>query len=146
VSKFFSTKKSIGTLSEVNVIPLVDIVFTLLIIFMIIAPMIHKGIEVQVPDSTVGETMPEHDFHMVSLTQEGALWFDNQEVTLETLPGYLHNMPADTPVYVQSDKHVPYGQVVDVITAIKEQGIRRVGLVTTPANTNRSNREEGQQQ
>ena len=59
MSKFFVTKKTAMTLSEVNVIPLVDIVFTLLIIFMILAPMIHKGIEVQVPDSSVGETLSE---------------------------------------------------------------------------------------
>jgi biopolymer transport protein TolR len=130
--RFFTTKQHIGTLSEVNVIPLVDIVFTLLIIFMIIAPMIHKGIEVQVPDSSVGAMMPEHDYHIVSITSEGELWFDNQIVTFETLQEYLQPLSQEETLYIQSDKQVPYGQVVDVLTYIKEHGIQRVGLVTTP--------------
>ncbi len=63
MSKFFVPKKTAMTLSEVNVIPLVDIVFTLLIIFMIIAPVIHKGIEVQVPESRPPATSPGYMEH-----------------------------------------------------------------------------------
>ena len=133
MSKFFTTKKTGVTLSEVNVIPLVDIVFTLLIIFMIMAPMIHKGIEVQVPESSVGETVPERTHHIITLTKEGILWFDNQEVLLEELPGYLQDISSEDTIYVQSDKNVPYGHVVNVITAIKESGLRNVGLITNPA-------------
>ena len=129
---FFNTKKPIGTLSEVNVIPLVDIVFTLLIIFMIIAPMIHKGIEVQVPDSSVGSMMPDHEYHIVSITHEGNLWFDNQNVTIETLQEHLQSLSQAETLYIQSDARVPYGQVVTVLTHLKEQGFQRVGLITTP--------------
>lgn len=132
MNKFFATKKNIGTLSEVNVIPLVDIVFTLLIIFMIIAPMIHKGIEVQVPDSSVGNMMPDHEYHIVSISQQGNLWFDSQSVTLETLQEHLQGLAPEETLYIQSDERVPYGQVVRVLTYIKEYGIQRVGLVTTP--------------
>lgn len=120
------------TLSEVNVLPLVDIVFTLLIIFMILAPMIHKGIEVQVPDSSVGEMVPEQDNHIVSITAEGALWLDNQEMTLDEFRNALRDLSAEDVLYVQSDKSVPYGDVVAIITVIKETGIRNVGLVTNP--------------
>ncbi len=131
-SKFFTTKKSGMTLSEVNVIPLVDIVFTLLIIFMIMAPMIHKGIEVQVPESAVGESVAEQSQHIVSITGEGQLWFDDQETTLEQLNTHLQDLPSDETIYVQADKSVPYGNVVEVISAIKISGIRQVGLVTSP--------------
>ena len=120
------------TLSEVNVIPLVDIVFTLLIIFMIMAPMIHKGIEVQVPDSSAGEPVPEQSQHIVSITREGNIWFDDQETTLENLQSHLQNIPSEEAIYVQSDKTVPYGTVIDIISEIKESGIRSVGLVTNP--------------
>ncbi len=113
-------------------IPLVDIVFTLLIIFMILAPMIHKGIEVQVPESSVGETVSERTHHIITLTKEGTLWFDNQEVLLEEIPGYLQDVSSEDTIYVQSDKQVPYGHVVNVITAVKESGIRNVGLITNP--------------
>jgi len=114
------------------VIPLVDIVFTLLIIFMIIAPMIHKGIEVQVPESSVGSMMPDHEYHIVSITQSGELWLDNQAVTLESLQEHLQSLPQEETLYIQSDANVPYGQVVSVLTFLKEHGFQRVGLVTTP--------------
>jgi biopolymer transport protein TolR len=132
VSRFFTEKKSINTLSEVNVIPLVDIVFTLLIIFMIIAPMIHKGVEVRVPESSVGKMMPEHDYHIVSITREGDVWFDNQEVTLETLQEQVRALTPEDTVYIQADTTIAYGNVIEVITYIKEHGIQKVGLVTTP--------------
>ena len=132
MAKFFTTKKTGATLSEVNVIPLVDIVFTLLIIFMILAPMIHKGIQVQVPDSSVGETVPEQSQHIVSITKEGNLWFDDQETTLENFQNHLQDIASDETIYVQSDKTIPYGLVIDVITEIKNNGIRNVGLVTNP--------------
>ena len=130
------TRKTIGTLSEVNVIPLVDIVFTLLIIFMIIAPMIHKGVEVRVPESSVGDILPEHNYHIVSITREGNLWFDNQEVSLETLQEQIKTLSSEDTVYIQADSTVMYGNVVEVITRIKDRGIQRVGLVTTPVQQN----------
>ncbi len=132
MSKFFVTKKTGPMLSEVNVIPLVDIVFTLLIIFMIVAPVIHKGIEVRVPDSSAGENVPEQAPHIVSITQEGTVWFDNQETTLENLRNHLQEISEEESIYVQADKTIPYGMVVDVITEIKEGGIRNVGLITNP--------------
>lgn len=131
-SRFFRSKKDWGTLSEVNVIPLVDIVFTLLIIFMILAPMIHKGIEVQVPESSVGETVSDQEQHIVSINREGQIWFDDREVSLEEIQTQLQTFSADDTIYVQADKDVPYGAVVKVISEIKENGIRNVGLVTSP--------------
>lgn len=130
--KFFGDKKTAMSLAEVNVIPLVDIVFTLLIIFMIMAPVIHKGIEVRVPDSSVGETVPERNHHIVSITQEGNVWFDDQEIPLENLKTHLQELSSEETIYVQADKTISYGMVVDVITEIKEGGIRNVGLVTNP--------------
>lgn len=128
----FSAKKHIGTLAEVNLIPMMDLVFTLLIIFMILAPMLHKGIEVQLPESSVGSTMPDHEYHIVSITQEGDLWFDNQSVTFEMLQEQLQRLSQEETLYIQSDGRVPYGQVVTVLAYLKEQGFQRVGLVTAP--------------
>jgi biopolymer transport protein TolR len=130
------TGKTRMILSEINMIPLVDLVFTLLIIFMIVAPMIHKGIEVQIPNSSIGESISDHKHHIITITKEGILWFDNQQITLEKLQGYLQNLSAKEIIYVRSDKNVPYGYVVDVITIIKENGIRNVGLITNPVAKN----------
>ncbi len=132
MSKFFVPKKTAMTLSEVNVIPLVDIVFTLLIIFMIIAPVIHKGIEVQVPESSVGKTVTDQQQHIVSITKEGKIWFDDQEIPAEQLKNHLKELSQDETIYVQADTTIPYGTVVEVISEIKDSGIRNVGLVTNP--------------
>lgn len=132
MSKFFTNKKTTQTLAEINMIPLVDIVFNLLIIFMILAPMIHKGVEVQVPESSAGESLSKQNQHIVSITREGRLWFDDQETSLEHLQEHLQTIAPDDTIYVQSDKSVPYGQVVEVISQIKENGLQKVGLVTVP--------------
>ena len=129
---FFSAKKPIGTLADVNLIPLMDLVFTLLIIFMILAPMLHKGIEVQLPESSVGNMIPDHEYHIVSITQEGNLWFDNQSVTLETFQEHLQGIAQEETLYIQSDERVPYGRIVGVLAYLKERGFQRVGLVTEP--------------
>ncbi|PID60196.1 protein TolR [candidate division KSB3 bacterium] len=147
-SRFFRSKKSFGTLSDVNMIPLVDIVFTLLIVFMVLAPMIHKGIEVQVPESAAGETVVDQERHIVSLNQEGRIWFDDQEMSLEELRARLQSVSSEDTLYVQADKYVPYGEVIAVISEIKGHGIGNVGLVTSPrpsqqnARDNRTGRSE----
>ena len=99
---------------------------------MILAPVIHKGIDVQVPESPAGETIHEEKQHIISITKEGALWFDDQEISLETLQDSLQHVAENDTVYVKSDKTIPYGTVVDVISTIKEHGIHQVGLVTIP--------------
>lgn len=132
MAKFFTAKKSIGTLSEINLTSLIDVVFNLLIIFMIITPLVHKGIDVQVPDSSVGEVSPEETSHIVSITKQGTIWFDDRQITFDQLAGYVQGLPAEETIYVQADKHISYGTVIDVISAVKKQGIRRVGLVTNP--------------
>ncbi len=132
MSKFSITKRTGGTLSEINLIPLVDLIFNLLIIFMIVAPMIHKGIEVKLPSSTVGESVSDHKHHIITITKESAIWFDSQETTLEQLPTHLQTVLPEEILYIRSDKAVPYGYVIDVITAIKQHGIRNVGLITNP--------------
>lgn len=137
MNRFLTTKKQISTLAEVNVIPLVDIVFTLLIIFMIIAPMIHRGIEVQVPESSVGSTLPDHDYHIISLELDGTLWFDNHSATLESLHEHLEPLSPDQTLYIQSDARAAYGDVVAVLAYLKERGFQRVGLLTTPRAADR---------
>lgn len=132
MAKFFTTRKTFTTMSDINMTPLVDLVSSLLIIFMIIAPVIQKGIEVHVPGSSAGKNLPERDFHTVSITLSGDVWFDAQQIPLEKLPEYLQSLSPDQTIYVQADQNILYGHVVAVITLIKEHGIRQVGLITNP--------------
>lgn len=132
MAKPFRMKRPEGTLSEINVVPLMDVVFNLLIIFMILAPVIHKGVVVQVPESAVGESSVEPKQHVVTITKEGVLWFDDQETSLDTLHKQIGAMEKTDTIYVQSDKEIAYGMVIEVISVLKEGGIRNVGLVTRP--------------
>ena len=132
MAKPFRTKNPIGTLSEVNIVPLMDLVFNLLIIFMIVAPVIHKGLDVKIPESAVGESSVEPSQHVVTILADGAIWFDDKETSLETLAANLQGLSDVDNVFLQADKAIAYGAVIDVISAIKENGIQHVGLVTKP--------------
>lgn len=127
-------KKEHITLAEVNIIPLVDVVFVLLIIFMVTAPMMHRGIDVQLPQTGVGITGPEENL-VVTIGHDSQIYLNDRQVALENLQDLLKNLTLSKPeetIYLRSDQSVPYGLVVNTIAKIKEAGIQKVGLVTRP--------------
>lgn len=128
------TKKEYTTLAEVNIIPLVDVVFVLLIIFMVTAPMMHRGIDVQLPQTSVGAVGPEEKL-VITLTGDQQIYLNDRQISPEDLRELLQNLSLSRPeetVYLRSDQSVPYGFVVHTIAKIKEAGIQKVGLVTRP--------------
>jgi biopolymer transport protein TolR len=127
-------RKEHHTLAEVNIIPLVDVVFVLLIIFMVTAPMMHRGIEVQLPQAGVGAMGPEEKL-IITITGDRQVYLNDRQVSLEDLRDLLQNLNLSKPeetVYIRSDQSVPYGFVVSTIAKIKEAGIQKIGLVTSP--------------
>ncbi len=132
MAKFFTHRRTLAAFADVNMTPLVDLVCTLLIIFMIVAPMLYKGIDVQLPRSSVGEDLTRSKVHIVTITAQGGLWFDGEPVRLDGLWIRLQQLAATESVYIQSDKDTSYGQLIDVITLIKKRGLHQVGLITSP--------------
>jgi biopolymer transport protein TolR len=127
-------KKEHYTLAEVNIIPLVDVVFVLLIIFMVTAPMMHRGIDVQLPPAGVGTMGPEEKL-VITITGDKQVYLNDRQVSIEDLRDLLQNLNLSKPeetVYIRSDQLVPYGFVVSTIAKIKEAGIQKIGLVTSP--------------
>ncbi len=121
-----------GLLADINVTPFVDVMLVLLIIFMVTAPMMEQGVEVDLPRTETVQTLPEDSDHVVlSVKEDGSLYLDQYEVKLEKLSGHLRKLAQnkDNLLYLRADGKVPYGKVVDIMGRVKEAGIKRLGVV-----------------
>jgi biopolymer transport protein TolR len=122
-------------LSEINVVPLVDVVLVLLIIFMVTAPLLYRGIDVNLPKSAINTIQPEERL-VLTVTGRQKIFLDEQELNLSRLERALIDRAKANPeiaVYLRADEQVPYGLIVQVMDIIKRVGIDRLGMVTTPA-------------
>lgn len=121
-----------GFITQTNVTPIVDVMLVLLIIFMITAPMLSQGLEVELPRTSMVETLPhDEDTLVVHVDKEGVIYLDEYEVELNELAGHLQRMidERDRPVYLRADQDVHYGLVVRIMSAIREAGVERLGVL-----------------
>jgi biopolymer transport protein TolR len=121
-------------LAEINVVPLVDVVLVLLIIFMVTAPLMLRGIDIDLPKSSVNTIKPE-DRVVVTVARDRAVYLDKERVARVMLDGRLSKLAREKPdvtLYLRADRDVPYGAVVEVMDAVKRAGIDRLGMVTQP--------------
>ena len=128
-----------GFVSEINVTPFVDVMMVLLIIFMVTAPMMDSGLDVDLPQAKQVDNLPTDAEHLVlTVREDGALFLDTYEVKLEELETRLSMLVKDKnrALFLQADKAVPYGIVVDVMGRIKAAGIEKLGVIAMPAVDN----------
>lgn len=121
-------------LSEINVVPLVDVVLVLLIIFMVTAPMLHRGIDLTLPTSESNSITPEERL-VVTIERDQKMYLEKDQVTIIGLRQKLQQAKSRNPgvsVYLRSDRGVPYGRVVQVMDQVKGAGIDKLGMVTNP--------------
>jgi len=121
-------------MAEINVIPFVDVVLVLLIIFLITAPMLLGGIDVRVPKTVARNIQPEERL-VVSVTRDRGVFLDSQPISLDRLSKVLSGMVQRNPkaaVFLKADEKVAYGTVMKVMDVIKKAGVDRVGMVTEP--------------
>jgi len=125
------------SLSDINIVPFVDVVLVLLIIFMITAPILQSGIEVDLPKTkTVKET--SEDRLVVTIDRAQRVYLGNEAVNIRELgKKILQQSPHGkaTAVYVRSDATVPFGSWATVVDALRESGIENVSVVTEPIGT-----------
>ncbi len=122
-----------GVMSEINVTPLVDVMLVLLIIFMVTAPLLQQGIDVNLPKAK-GKDMPPEERISLVIKKDQGLYMNDSRVSLEDLRRKLEAISKQNPdVFLKADKDVPYGFVVEVMGEIKEAGIEKLGMVTEPA-------------
>jgi len=130
-------------LSEINVVPLVDVVLVLLIIFMITAPLLYRGIDIELPASATNNIRPTERV-VVTVEKDGRIFVDKERVPPHNLVPFFRSLAVNKPdvtVYLRADQGVDYGQVVGVMDAMKQAGINQIGMVTepvTPASGKRS--------
>ncbi|EPR35048.1 Biopolymer transport protein ExbD/TolR [Alkalidesulfovibrio alkalitolerans DSM 16529] len=119
-------------LTEMNLTPLMDLVFNLLIIFMISAPLMTQGLDVDLPETKAAQELPADKDHLIlTVDRSGRIFVDEFEVKVEELENYLKKLVVDQKkaLYMKADGDVPYGVVVKVMGEAKAAGIDKLGMV-----------------
>jgi biopolymer transport protein TolR len=125
------------TISQINVTPLVDVMLVLLVIFMVTAPIIQQGVQVNLPQAKAGAITGSEELLVVSIAKNGKLYLNDNAMTLDELGKKLRairKLQADKQVYLRADQDVRYGLVMKTIAEIKQAGIERLGMVTRPSS------------
>ncbi len=125
------------SLSEINVTPLVDVVLVLLVIFMITAPILQSGIEVDLPKTRTVKAINEERV-VVTVDRQQTVYVGNNPVNIHRLgSSVLDQMRGErsSPVYLRCDQAVPFGAFAKVIDALKQAGLTNINIVTEPLNT-----------
>ena len=122
-------------LGEINVTPLVDVMLVLLIIFMVSAPMMNTGVDVDLPAAQAPQVQVNEEKLLLTVSRDQKVYLGRDEVAFDKLEATLlanERMQREKELYVQADETVPYGFVVKVIAIVKKAGISKLGLVTDP--------------
>jgi biopolymer transport protein TolR len=125
-----------GVMAEINVTPLVDVMLVLLVIFMVTAPMMQQGVQVNLPKAETKAMTPAEESIVVSVDKNNKVFIDKDEVPAGELRSRLSTLVAaraKKEVFLKADAGVPYGEVVRTMADIKGAGIERLGMVTEPA-------------
>ena len=132
VSKF----QKAALTSDINVTPLVDVCLVLLIIFMVVTPMLQKGVPINLPVTEDPEKTPDTDKQLqISVKADGSVYLGPNVVRKDQVQSELENIHSRTPdreIAVKGDKLVKYGDVLDVLRACREVGFNDVGLIAQP--------------
>jgi len=125
-------------MSEINVTPFVDVVLVLLIIFMVTAPFMQGGMEIDLP-KVAARGLDVREGLIVSVRADNTVAVGKNVVTLDDLEDALANAGAAArPVFLRADQRVPYGTVVEIIARLKRSGVASMGLVTEPPAPSRN--------
>jgi biopolymer transport protein TolR len=123
-----------SSLAEINIIPLVDVVLVLLLIFMLTAPMMYRGIDVNLPRAAARPTAVEERM-VLTVTKDRALYLNDKRVApggLDTQLRAAFGNRADKTLYLKADAGLSYGAVIETMDQVRRAGIERLGMVTEP--------------
>lgn len=133
---FSNTNGSKRLVSEINVTPLVDVMLVLLIIFMVTAPMMTQGVDVDLPETTAKPLQQKEEPLMVTIKKDGQIYFNKIKLDQSLLRQQLTALSKtdhEKPIFLKADKQVPYGLVVSIMADIKDSGFDKLGMITQPA-------------
>jgi biopolymer transport protein TolR len=129
-----SSRRIGSSLAEINIIPLVDVVLVLLLIFMLTAPMMYRGIDVNLPRAAAKPTAVEERM-VLTVTKDRALYLNDKRIPPGGLEGALRESfrsRNDKTLYLKADAGLAYGAVIETMDMVRRAGIERLGMVTEP--------------
>ena len=122
--------------SEINVTPMVDVMLVLLIIFMITAPMMTQGVDVDLPETTARALRQKEDPVVITINKKGEIFLNrikgDQTLLKQQLTAMAESGGKERPIFLKADKQVPYGLVVSIMADIKDAGFDKLGMITQP--------------
>ena len=131
-------------ISEINVVPYIDVMLVLLVIFMATAPLLSQGVEINLPKKPSDQLPREDDPLIVSIRKDGVIFInigvenldeEGTRVTIFSLEDQVTkiiNVRPDLPIYIRADEDLDYGAFIGVMTVLQQSGAKRVGLLTDP--------------
>jgi biopolymer transport protein ExbD/biopolymer transport protein TolR len=132
----FKTHKAPPPVADINVTPMVDVMLVLLIIFMVITPMLQKGVSVDLAKTNNPTQMPDADKEdalLVAVTRDGKVFFGSDQISPDQLTNKIKDKLAnrvDKRVFVRADARTKYGNVVEVVDNVRSAGVDQLGLLT----------------
>jgi biopolymer transport protein TolR len=136
-----------SVLSEINVTPFVDVMLVLLVIFMITAPILYQGVDVNLP-KVESKPMPAAEREkrvVVTVNDRGEIYIEKEKYDLSEIKVEIRTQILnlgreieDEEVFIRADTSVPYGTVIEVMAEIKKAGVKKLGLITEPPSSNKS--------
>lgn len=136
----FNSSDDNGPVAAINVTPLVDVMLVLLVIFMVTAPMLQQGVDVNLPKASTGSLKGTDEQIVLSLDKDGHIFLGaGNKLSLEELPAKVKAImeakkSAGNKIYIKADSELNYGSVMQVFGVLYQSGIDNVGLVTQPGN------------
>lgn len=131
----FSSGGNDGLMSDINVTPFVDVMLVLLIIFMVTAPMMSQGVDVDLPEATSDPLSADKEPLVITIDKSGSVFISELKVEVNFLQDKLRKIlegRKNKEVFFKADKEVAYGIVVRVMAEIKGAGIEKLGMITAP--------------
>ncbi|MBI3303675.1 MAG: protein TolR [Deltaproteobacteria bacterium] len=128
------------SISQINITPLVDVMLVLLVIFMVTAPILQQGVSVDLPRVTAAPLTGTDEQLVIAVTREGKVQLNDTPLKIDELNQKLSaimRVRPDREVYLRADKNVSYGKVVEVMAAVRNAGVRKLGMVTEPLRDER---------
>lgn len=126
------TNRDRSVLSEINVTPFVDVMLVLLVIFMVTAPLLQQGVDVNLPKAK-GKDLPPEERISIVIKKDRSIYMNETPITMPQMREKLEAISKLNPnIFLKADKDVPYGLVVEVMGEIKEAGIEKLGMITEP--------------